>query len=65
MSGSALSQVAALLAAGTGAAGICYDSTPVVVLAALLATGSVVEWVRSTAPHDHWREYKRRRPGEP
>ena len=65
MSVSAVAQLGALVAAGTGAAGVYYESTPVLVVATLVAMGSVVGWVRSTAPHDHWRGLRRRRPWEP
>jgi hypothetical protein len=65
MTVSAASQLAALLAAGTGAAGLYFDSMSALALAGLLATGSVFAWARSTAPHDHWRQFKRRHPWEP
>ena len=65
MNVSVASQLAALLAAGTGAAGLYYDSMTTLVLAGLLAAGAVFAWVRSTAPHDHWRQFKRRHPWEP
>jgi hypothetical protein len=31
----------------------------------MIATGSMLAWVYSTAPHDHWREFRKRRPWEP
>jgi hypothetical protein len=60
-----MSQLSALLAAGTGVAGLYYESTPALVLAGLVALGSAIGWARSTAPHDHWRDFKRRPPWEP
>ncbi|MGO8993101.1 MAG: hypothetical protein ACLQVI_07220 [Polyangiaceae bacterium] len=60
MSVGTLARLTALLAAGTGVAGIYYESTPMAAVAALVATGSVIGWARFTAPHDHWREFRRR-----
>ncbi|MGO9709194.1 MAG: hypothetical protein ACLQBL_10040 [Polyangiaceae bacterium] len=53
------------LAAVIGAGGIYYESTVAVVLATLVAMVSVISWVRWSAPHDHWRALRRRRPHDP
>ncbi len=53
------------LAAATGAAGIYYESTPIVLGATLGATSFIVSWFRLNAPHDHWRAFRRRRPSDP
>jgi hypothetical protein len=53
------------IAAAAAAAGIYYESTVLVVVATLLAAASVIGWVRWSAPHDHWRDLRRRRPSDP
>jgi hypothetical protein len=48
-----------------GAAGIYYESTPLVIVAMLGAVVTVISWIRITAPHDHWRGLRRRHPSDP
>jgi hypothetical protein len=62
---SALARGGAPIAAAAAAAGIYYESTTIIVLATLMAAASVIGWVRWSAPHDHWRALRRRRPSDP
>jgi hypothetical protein len=62
---SVLPSLGAILAAATGAAGIYYESTPMVLAATLGAVAFIVTWFRLNAPHDHWREFRRKRPSDP
>jgi hypothetical protein len=55
----------AVTSALLGCAGLYFESTSLVVVATLAAMASVVSWTRWTAPHDHWREFRRRGPGDP
>jgi len=59
---SALSRVAVVLAAAVGAAGIYFESTPLVIAATAGAVLFIIKWIRFTAPHDHWRALRRKRP---
>jgi hypothetical protein len=65
MKASALPSLGALLAAATGGAGVYYESTPIVLAATLGATAFIVSWIRLSAPHDHWRAFRRKRPSDP
>jgi hypothetical protein len=51
----------AIAAVLCGAAGLIFESTSMTVLGTVWALGSMVAWVRWTAPHDHWKEFRRRR----
>jgi hypothetical protein len=62
---SALARMGALMAAATGAAGIYYESTPIVLAASVGAVAFIIRWISWTAPHDHWREFRRKRPSDP
>jgi hypothetical protein len=55
----------AIFAALFGSSGLYFESNALLVLAALAALTSALYWVRSTAPHDHWAEFRRRTPGDP
>jgi hypothetical protein len=55
----------ALVAALLGSVGLYFESTPFLVLASVAAVTSVFYWARSTAPHDHWGEFRRRMPWDP
>jgi hypothetical protein len=55
----------AVTAALLGGLGLFTESTPIVVLATIAAIGSVIGWVRWSSPHDHWRQFRRRRPWDP
>ncbi len=62
---SALSRLGALLAAALGVGGIYYESTPVVMASTVAAIVLIIRWIQWTAPHDHWRAFRRRRPSDP
>jgi hypothetical protein len=62
---SALARLGALLAAATGAAGIYYESMPIGLAASLGATAFIVRWISWSAPHNHWRDFRRKRPSDP
>ena len=55
----------AVAAAICGAWGLYSESTIAVVLATLVAMASMIAWTRWTAPHDHWRDFRRKNPGDP
>jgi zinc transporter ZupT len=59
---SALSRLAVVLAAALGAAGIYFESMPLILAATAGAIVFIVMWIRFTAPHDHWRALRRKRP---
>jgi hypothetical protein len=61
---SALPGLGALVAAGTGGAGLYYESMPVVLAAILGSVAIIVTWLRRSAPHDHWRDFRRRHPSD-
>ncbi len=52
--------VAAVLASG----GIFFDIMPALAMAMVLAAMTALGWMRRTAPHDHWREFRKRKPWE-
>jgi hypothetical protein len=54
-----------MLAAAVGAAGLYYESTPIMMAATLAALAFVISWIRWTTPHNHWRSFRRRRPWDP
>jgi hypothetical protein len=58
-------RIGALLAAAMGAGGIYYESTPLILASSLGAVALIVQWLRWTAPHDHWRAFRRRHPSDP
>jgi hypothetical protein len=58
-------EFAPLAGAGLAAVGIYLESTPLVLAATLASLGSVAVWVRVTAPHDHWEEFRKKRPWDP
>jgi hypothetical protein len=62
---SALARLGALMAAAMCAAGIYYESMPIVLAASLGATAFIVRWITWSAPHNHWRDFRRRRPSDP
>jgi hypothetical protein len=51
----------AVLAAVVLAGAVYVQSTPLLVLATLAGVSCVMRWIRWTAPHDHWREMRRKR----
>jgi hypothetical protein len=62
---SGLSRLGCLLAAAIAAGGIYYESTPIVLASAIGAMALIIHWIRWTAPHDHWRAFRRKRPSDP
>ena len=61
MSIETVGQRAALAAVACAGAGLLFESMPMVLLGTAFAVGSVMAWVRSTAPHDHWKGMRKRR----
>lgn len=51
-------QLGAVLAALVGSGGLYLENTVLLVIAMVLALGSAISWIRWTAPHDHWREFR-------
>jgi len=62
---SILARLGAVLAAAAGAGAVYYESTPLITASMIGATVLLVQWIRWTAPHDHWRAFRRRRPLDP
>jgi hypothetical protein len=61
MSLESVGQLAAIAAVACGGGGLVFESTPMVVAGTALAVVSAMAWVRSTAPHDHWKEMRKRK----
>jgi hypothetical protein len=59
---SAAARLGILMSASMAGAGVYFESTTIVVCATVAAMACVINWVRWTAPHDHWRALRRRRP---
>jgi hypothetical protein len=61
MSAETVGQLAAIAAVACGAGGLVFESTPMIFAGTALAVVSAMAWIRWTAPHDHWKEMRKRR----
>ena len=62
---SSFDRYCALLAASLMAGAVYLQSTPLLVVATLAGMSCVMRWLQWSAPHDHWRGLRRKRPWDP
>ena len=54
-------RMSGIFAAVLGSVGLYFESTTFIIVATIIAAASAISWTRWTAPHDHWREFRKRR----